>query len=495
MRIWGSQQRNPVRVHVVGDLSDCPWSLHLWLSRCPLPARFQLMELGQRVDLILHLQPLERSITGRQLRLLRQAPLVLDPVAAQVTALRRHGVRARWLDPSGASNGWLECGFSTDEATRQLGLPNPLSLQQHGAVLCLGSGGEAWEHGLRAPVWNLPDLEGIHLEDATKARLLAGWLQQCQKVGLQLVRLRPTPSERHSGVWETLSNRESAPPLVLEEATTPEQLEHQFVIRHCPTPSPTWELLHKHGSAALQPRAAICVSLYNYRDRILGALNSAANQSEQALELIVVDDASSDGSAEVVQRWLEEHGQRFSRALLVRHRSNSGLAASRNTAFALAQAKWCFVLDADNALEPDAVRLCLAIAESSPDSTAVVHPLVELRSESELPGQPQQGLLSQIPWQKETFRYGNQIDAMALVRSQHWQQVGGFTHIPGGWEDYDFWCKLVEAGFNGVICPQRLAIYNRHDKSMQATSTLEAQGQLQQLLQHRHPWLKLCHEG
>lgn len=490
MRAWNRRKPEPARVQVLGDLSACPWSLHLWLNRCPLPAQFNLVDSGQPADLLLHLQPVELTIAQRALRQLRRCPLVLDPLASQAAALQRHGVRAVWLDPHGPANGWLERSFCADQAATSLGLPNPLSLRQHGEVLCLGSGGDAWEHGLRTPIWNLPVFEGIAMADPASARLMAGWLERCQQLGLQLVRLQPSAMEQHSGVWQTLADQGHAP-LLLEGPVTPEQLEQLLPRRLCPTPRPRWEVLQEHGSAAAPARAAVCVSLFNYQERIIGALSSAASQSERQLELIIVDDNSSDGSVEVVQRWLQQHAQRFSRTLLVRHHHNAGLAASRNTAFELAQASWCFVLDADNALEPDAVKFCLAVAESSPATTAVVHPLVELRSESQLPGQPQQALLSQIPWQREAFRRGNQIDAMALVRRRHWQQVGGFSHIPGGWEDYDFWCKLIEAGLGGVICPQRLAIYNRHDQSMQATTTLAFHDQLQQLLQSRHPWLAL----
>jgi len=78
---------------------------------------------------------------------------------------------------------------------------------------------------------------------------------------------------------------------------------------------------------------------------------------------------------------------------------------------------------------------------------------------------------------------------MALIRKTHWEQVGGYSHIPAGWEDYDFWCKLIGAGLHGVLCPQRLAIYNRHDTSMQATLTRSHVRELQRLFQARHPWL------
>jgi hypothetical protein len=69
--------------------------------------------------------------------------------------------------------------------------------------------------------------------------------------------------------------------------------------------------------------------------------------------------------------------------------------------------------------------------------------------------------------------------------------VDGYSHIPGGWEDFDFWCKLIETDWHGVLCPQVLATYQRHGDSMLQSQTNNRQRRLSRLLQHRHPWLQL----
>lgn len=192
-----------------------------------------------------------------------------------------------------------------------------------------------------------------------------------------------------------------------------------------------------------------------------------------------------------MRTWLETHGDRFSRCQLLEHDRNGGLAAARNTAFAATAAPWCFVLDADNALHPRAVAACLAVAEASPADTVVVHPLVMVHRHGPSDQLLSRSLLSRISWQRGWLEGGNQIDAMALIRRSAWETVGGYTHIEGGWEDYDFWCQLIEAGFHGVLCPQILAIYRSHDQSMTATSTRRGLRRISRLLQHRHPWLEL----
>ena len=86
---------------------------------------------------------------------------------------------------------------------------------------------------------------------------------------------------------------------------------------------------------------------------------------------------------------------------------------------------------------------------------------------------------------------GNVVDAMALVSRRAWRAVGGYTHLEGGWEDYDFWCKLVADGWHGVQCPQLLALYRSHTDAMTFCDTARRQRALSRTLQKRHPWLRL----
>ena len=217
-------------------------------------------------------------------------------------------------------------------------------------------------------------------------------------------------------------------------------------------------------------------------------MTSSKAQTLQELELIVVDDASNDDSVNLCLAWLEQHGARFCGGQLIRQRTNGGLASARNSAFAAAHSPWCWVLDADNEIDPSAIEHCLNIAEASPTSTAVVHPLIRILNDA---GQPL-GLVGKgHAWQREQLQHGNSIDAMALIRRSVWQSVEGYNHIPDGWEDFDFWCKLIDAGFHGVICPEVLATYRQHGDSMLQSQTNQRQRPLSRLLQERHPWLQL----
>jgi GT2 family glycosyltransferase len=314
-----------------------------------------------------------------------------------------------------------------------------------------------------------------------------------------LVKDRPSPATAALLLWRWHQKaRRTLVSLLLEGARITDAVRGRFTSTTKPAlaedrPPPPASVLFE-WRLPQAANAAVVVSLFNYRDRITDALSSVVDQSQPLLELVVVDDASDDDGAEVVRGWMQEQLSRqhhpFVRMALIRHSENAGLAATRNTGFHWATASWCFVLDADNRLYPEAVAACLTLAEQGPDSLAVVHPLIAVEAE---PGVAleRRSLVATASWQREMLAQGNTVDAMALVRRSAWQTVGEYTHIEGGWEDYDFWCKLIHAGFHGVQCPRLLAVYRSHPSSMSNMRTNSEGPSLKRTLQLRHPWLQL----
>ncbi len=232
------------------------------------------------------------------------------------------------------------------------------------------------------------------------------------------------------------------------------------------------------------PRSiSVIVSLYNYEVFIVACLESVGRQVYPHLELIVVDDASNqDRSASIAQSWLEQHASRFDRLALVQHTSNRGLAAARNTGFEMARTAFVFVLDADNELYPRALERLYDAVITVPASAAY--------SQIELFGE-QKGIGQADVWSRDRMRFGNYVDAMALISVQAWQQVGGYTHVEGGWEDFDFWCKMIEAGITALFIPDILCRYRVHSRSMLRTFTDLATTQLKLEMILRHPWLEM----
>ena len=482
-------------------LSSSGISLNHWLAQGWLAALAPLPP-GQRLHLVL-LSPGEQLPESDIQALSRIPGLVMADPDPQRCSLWQH-LGLNWILLQWPTDNQLASYLAAEPwlamAEERLGLPPPAALAGR-TLITLGPGGPEWDsRNDHSDHWCLPGFDDLVLDDPDATRSLASWLWHCDQQGLNLVRLSAatsTPSHEQALGWLPIT-------WMCVQGLTPAALQWELSWRREGRPAPpapvtpqpeatvVWEGGHGHASTPAQ--VAVVVSLYNYAERIEEALNSVASQDLPALELIVVDDASTDSGIPAVQSWLEQHGQLFQRARLLRHGSNAGLAAARNTAFAATEAPWCLVLDADNALLPQAASTLLAVAQQGSDALAVVHPLIEQEVEQPNGGRHTTGLHNALSWQQTLFaqrREGNYIDAMALVRRSAWQAVGGYVHIPGGWEDFDFWCLLIEAGFHGVLCPAVLAQYRCHTSSMLRQSTHANVRRISRLLQHRHPWLQL----
>ncbi|WAX98156.1 glycosyltransferase family A protein (plasmid) [Aminobacter sp. NyZ550] len=242
-----------------------------------------------------------------------------------------------------------------------------------------------------------------------------------------------------------------------------------------------FDVLFSSGSANVPDDAiAVAISLFNYETFIVECLDSVAAQIYKNVELIVVDDCSTDDGAMVVATWMEANAGRFVSISLIRHSRNRGLASTRNTACNYAKAPYVFILDADNEIYPRA----LARLKEALDDTGGGAAYSQLEFFGDL-----KRIGDGDIWRKETFINGNYVDAMALVRKDVIQQVGGYTHIEGGWEDYDFWCKLIERGIDAVFVPELLCRYRVHGNSMLRTDTNRNAADVLLQVQMRHPWL------
>ena len=485
-----------------GDL--CSWWLHAWLQWLP---QLALVPQAGSAALVL----VERPSGGRlALPWLAQLSFyhhlwVIQPELEQL--LKRYGLPVQLLRPSGDANDWLRLDNLAIRAGRELGLPDPAYLARgEELTLVLGDGGSSWRGESALRYWQLPGFDRLLLTTPSAARLLAAWLQACQAAGLRLVRFAPTELELHWMAFAALAQGAAAAPLLFREPVDPVELPHEAAWRdesasstaELVTPRPAYRQLWPASAGVglaepYQAGASVCVSLYNYSEHILEALASVYRQTLQPIELIIVDDHSDDAGPELVMQWLQAHAGRFVRAVFVQHVNNGGLAAARNTAIELARSEWCFILDADNQLEARALESAFSMATGCPADVAVVYGLIRVVQNAITAVSKQQstGWLSERSWQQQAFAEWNYVDAMALIRRSAWSSVGGFQHIPGGWEDYDYWCTLMDHGFYGLLCPQVLATYRSHSSSMIRMQTELRIRAISRMLQRRHPWLNL----
>ena len=103
-----------------------------------------------------------------------------------------------------------------------------------------------------------------------------------------------------------------------------------------------------------QPLISVIVPVYNVADYLDQCLQSIVDQTYRQLEIIVVDDGSTDDSGTLCDRWAERDER-----IRVIHQPNGGLSAARNTALDVMQGELVMMVDSDDVLHPDCTSVLL----------------------------------------------------------------------------------------------------------------------------------------
>lgn len=115
--------------------------------------------------------------------------------------------------------------------------------------------------------------------------------------------------------------------------------------------------------AALGNTVSVIIPAFNRRREIPRAIASVLGQTQPPDEVLVVDDASSDGTADIVATLQEP------RLRILRHERNQGAAAARNTGIAAARCDWIALLDSDDEWDPRKLELQMASLAAAPADT------------------------------------------------------------------------------------------------------------------------------
>ena len=231
---------------------------------------------------------------------------------------------------------------------------------------------------------------------------------------------------------------------------------------------------------------SVIISLFNYENTIIDALSTLKSQTLKYIEVIVVDDCSSDSSLDVAKQWLVKNRQFFKGIKLLQNISNQGLAITRNNAVSAAKGRYVFILDADNMLFDNCLYAHKYALDNSPHYSFAYSLLERFDGE--------QNIMNTLPWDKEILASMNYIDAMALIRRDDILKVGGYSTLAiMGWEDYELWLKFAEQEMKGINLPNFYCRYRVHDRSMLRTHTNDSKRNsiLRKEIKSLHPWLTI----
>lgn len=207
-------------------------------------------------------------------------------------------------------------------------------------------------------------------------------------------------------------------------------------------------------------RVAVVVPVHDMRRWLGEALASilAQTMDPQALEILVVDDGSTDGSGDLANTYAP-------RVRCIRQ-PNRGLAAARNAGLAATRAPLVQLLDADDRLHPD--KLAVSLGGFDDPRVGVVYTGCRFVDESGA-ALPQHGWSRHEGDVLEALVLGNlHMPHQPLVRRAAIDQAGGFRAAAhgGGCEDWDLWLRIALAGWQWRCVDRALVDYRVRETGM-----------------------------
>lgn len=195
-------------------------------------------------------------------------------------------------------------------------------------------------------------------------------------------------------------------------------------------------------------RVSIIIPTYNCAEYLPATLGSALAQTLHNIEVILVDDGSTDNTQQIAEL--------FGDRIRYHRQDNAGVSAARNQGARLAEGEWLIFLDSDDQLLPHAAAALLEQAEKT--KAGVVYGMVIERAKP--PGEPRLNGFNYgegdppLPAKRNYKRSVIITPGSAIVRKSLHDQVGGFVPTFEPMEDRDYWIKcgfLASARFLDTV--------------------------------------------
>ncbi|MGE5418081.1 MAG: glycosyltransferase family 2 protein [Acidobacteriota bacterium] len=209
------------------------------------------------------------------------------------------------------------------------------------------------------------------------------------------------------------------------------------------------------------PFFSAVIITYNRLPLLKKAVESILSQSETDFELIIVDNHSTDGTAD----WVNELGVRDPRVRLEMIHNDGVIARSRNLGIAKARGRYVAFLDSDDEWMPDKLLESRALLEQNPDAIGLCHGEFHDNGTDRKPVHygPYDNNLT-----KQMLTKGSKLSPSAsVISTQAYRVVEGFSEQEDvvTAEDYDTWIKLSRLG-RILYLRQMLGVFRIHDDNM-----------------------------
>lgn len=157
------------------------------------------------------------------------------------------------------------------------------------------------------------------------------------------------------------------------------------------------------------PKVSVVIPVYNVEKYLDRCIDSVTNQTYADIEIILVDDGSTDGSRVICDKWAEKDSR-----IKVIHKANEGAGLARNTGLDASTGEYVFFIDSDDYIHPDTVKTCVSTARKD-GSQLVLYARADI---------DKNGNISPKPILTEKYLYRNSEVIEELLKSLYTHSKG-----------------------------------------------------------------------
>lgn len=223
-----------------------------------------------------------------------------------------------------------------------------------------------------------------------------------------------------------------------------------------------------------KPLVSVVIPCFNHEKFIAETIESAFRSIYHPIEIVVVNDGSSDNSEEVVCSLQNKYPN-----LKYISQNNAGPAAARNRGIRESAGKYILPLDADDLISKNYIEKAVEVLEDNPP-VKLVYCNAEFFEE-------RSGAWKLKPFSLSSLATDNMIFCSAVYRKADWEASGGYDErMTWGWEDWEFWISLLKNGGGVVKLPITGFYYRVRKNSRRKTTNKDAKEKTIALINEKH---------
>ena len=207
----------------------------------------------------------------------------------------------------------------------------------------------------------------------------------------------------------------------------------------------------------MRPKVSIIIPCYNGEKFLHETLDCLQKQTIKEWECIIVNDGSNDGSLDI----MKEYSEKDHRFIFI-DKENEGPSVARNSGVQNSQGNYILFLDSDDIIAPDYICKGVKYLDCHPECTLYYSQTRYFGSRNDMMECSYSGYKDLLAW--------NSIVCTCIIRRCDFDRIGGFDENMKGYEDWEFFIRLLYHKNQVFQEPEVLFFYRMHDNPLGVNS-------------------------